>query len=172
MKFPYTERGRQKFGKGHLARGRFELLLTSVMCDESGHTKFPFSYLEHVTLLTLAQARLSPCSEFAQAGSPLLTLMTIFGRLRHRMLNRFNPSRGGPELVSYIRWQKCLPFLKFAVLCVCIPYPSIGDFYPPSLTLTPFRNTPTIVQFQISRQTLRFSMGTGTKDVIFSKYRY
>ena len=27
-----------------------------VLCDESGHTKFPFSYLAHVTLLTLAQS--------------------------------------------------------------------------------------------------------------------
>jgi hypothetical protein len=25
----------------------------------NGHTKFPFSYLDHVTLLTLAQARLA-----------------------------------------------------------------------------------------------------------------
>jgi len=42
------------------------------MCDESGHTKFSFfSYLEHATLLTLAQSLLSI---FAQAGSgsPLL----------------------------------------------------------------------------------------------------
>ena len=33
-----------------------------------------FLDLTYVTLLTLAQARLSPCSEVAQAGSPLLTL--------------------------------------------------------------------------------------------------
>lgn len=39
-----------------------------VMCDEPGHTKFPFSCLAHATLLTLAQAQLSPCSEFAQVG--------------------------------------------------------------------------------------------------------
>jgi len=31
-----------------------------VLCDESGHIKFPFSYFTHVTLLTVAQARLSP----------------------------------------------------------------------------------------------------------------
>ena len=41
-----------------------------VLCDESGHTNFPFSYLAHVTLLTLAQARLSFCSGFAQTCSP------------------------------------------------------------------------------------------------------
>lgn len=34
----------------------------TVVCDESGHTKFPFSSLAHVTLLTLAQAHLSLCS--------------------------------------------------------------------------------------------------------------
>ena len=34
---------------------------TSVVCHESGQTKFPFSYLEQVTLLTLAQVRLSTC---------------------------------------------------------------------------------------------------------------
>ena len=50
----------------------------SVVCDESGQTKFPFSYLKHATLLTLAQAQLSPYSGFAQAGSPLLTSITIF----------------------------------------------------------------------------------------------
>jgi len=47
----------------------------AVSCDESGLIKFPFSYLAHVTLLTPAQVRLSPCSGFAQAGSPLLTLL-------------------------------------------------------------------------------------------------
>ena len=36
-----------------------------VMGYESGLTQFPFSYLDHMTLLTLAQVRLSPCSEFA-----------------------------------------------------------------------------------------------------------
>ena len=43
----------------------------TIMCDESGHTEFPFLYLEHVKLLTPAQVRLNPCSGFAQAGSPL-----------------------------------------------------------------------------------------------------
>jgi len=38
-------------------------LFISVLCDESGHTKFPFSCLAHVTLLTLAlAARLRVCS--------------------------------------------------------------------------------------------------------------
>jgi len=44
----------------------------AVMYNESWHTKFPFSYLAHVTLLTPAQARLSSCSGFAQASSPCL----------------------------------------------------------------------------------------------------
>jgi len=30
----------------------------AVLCDESGHTKFPFLYLAHVTMIALAQARL------------------------------------------------------------------------------------------------------------------
>jgi len=42
-------------------------LCYSVLCDESGHTKFPFSYLAHVTLLTPAQVRLGSGSGFAQA---------------------------------------------------------------------------------------------------------
>jgi len=46
------------------------------MCDESGHTNF-LLYPTHVILLTPAQARLSPCSGFVQAGSPLLTLIAV-----------------------------------------------------------------------------------------------
>jgi len=38
-----------------------------VSCDESGHTKFPFSYRAHVTSPTPAQGRL-------RIGSVLLTL--------------------------------------------------------------------------------------------------
>jgi len=63
-----------------------------VMYDESGYMKFPFSYLKQVTLLTLAQARLSTSSGSTQAGSPLLTLITIFGRLRRSLPNHFNSS--------------------------------------------------------------------------------
>ena len=40
-----------------------------VLYDESGRTEFLFSYLTHVTLLSLAQAWLSPCSGLGQAGS-------------------------------------------------------------------------------------------------------
>ena len=91
-----------------------------------------------MTLLTLAQARLSPCSGFAQAGSPLLTLI-IFSRLRRSMLDCFSSSRGGPELV---------PFLKSAVLTfllhIRITFLSAGDFCLPSLALTPPTNTPTV----------------------------
>jgi len=74
---------------------------SSVVCDESEHTKFPFWYLAHVILLTLAQILLSLCSGFTQVGSPLLTLTTIFGRLNH-----FNSSRGGLELIQYIKMTK------------------------------------------------------------------
>lgn len=40
-----------------------------VLCDESGLTEFPFSYIAHVTLLTPAQVRLRSGSGFAQACS-------------------------------------------------------------------------------------------------------
>jgi len=83
-----------------------------VMCDESGHTKFPFSHLEHVTSLTPARARLSPCSGFAQAHSPLLTLITIFGRLRRSLPNYYNSSRGGPELDPSIKMAKMCPIFE------------------------------------------------------------
>ncbi|KAK1754200.1 hypothetical protein QBC47DRAFT_385929 [Echria macrotheca] len=55
---------------------------TPVTCDESGHTKFPFSYPAHVTLLTPAQGRLRAGSGLAQDCSGLLTLRAISGRLR------------------------------------------------------------------------------------------
>jgi hypothetical protein len=38
------------------------------MCDEFGHTKFPFSYLTYVTLLTPAQAHLS-CQKERGSGA-------------------------------------------------------------------------------------------------------
>ena len=62
-------------------------------------TKFPFSDLAHVTLLTLAQARLSPRLGFSQVCSTLLILVAIFGRLRRSMLSCFNSSRVALELV-------------------------------------------------------------------------
>jgi len=70
----------------------------AVVCDESGHIKFPFSYFVRVTLLTLVQARLSRCSGFAQAGSHL-----HFRQVVAQPVKRFNSSRGGPELVPYIK---------------------------------------------------------------------
>ena len=84
--------------KGVLQRGSSS---SSVVCDESGHTKLPFWYLAHVILLTLAQIQLSLCSGFTQVGSPLLALITIFGWLNH-----FNSSRGGLELIQYIKITK------------------------------------------------------------------
>jgi len=98
--------------------------LLSVLCNESGHTKFPFSYLNHVTLLTLAQARLSFTSGFAHAGSPLPTRITIFGRLRR---NRFN-SKVAWNLSHMYRWPKfalffalTLAFLSLLLLSRRIP---------------------------------------------------
>jgi len=83
-----------------------------VVCDESGHIKFPFSYLAHVTLLTLAQARLSCCSGFAQVGSPLLTLITIFGKLRRSLRTTSTLAKGDPELVPYIKMARMCPIFE------------------------------------------------------------
>jgi hypothetical protein len=52
-----------------------------VVCDESGHTKFPFSYLARVTLLTLFRLGSVPAQDLLRLAhfvSPLLTLITIF----------------------------------------------------------------------------------------------
>jgi hypothetical protein len=43
----------------------------SVSCDESGNTKFPFSYLAHVTLLTPAQGRLTAAQDWLSLAHPL-----------------------------------------------------------------------------------------------------
>jgi len=51
-------------GRGN-AEWNVHMTSVVVVCDESEHTIYPFLYLEQVTLLTLAQARLSPCSGFA-----------------------------------------------------------------------------------------------------------
>jgi len=67
----------------------------SVMWDESKLTKFPFLVLVHVTLLTLAQARLSPCSGWLTAAHPNYR----FQRLGRSVLNCFNSNRVGLELV-------------------------------------------------------------------------
>jgi len=77
--------------------------LYAVSCDEPGLTKFTFSYIAHVTLLTPAQARLRIGSGLAQAYSGLLSLRTISGRLRRSIHNYFNSSRASPELVPYIK---------------------------------------------------------------------
>jgi len=59
-----------------------------------------------------AQGRLRLCSGFAQACSPLLRLSTIFGTLRRSILNCFNSSRVGPELVPYIKMVKISPYFE------------------------------------------------------------
>ena len=42
----------------------------AVLCDESGLTEFPFSYLAHVTLLIPAQVRLRICSSLLRLAQP------------------------------------------------------------------------------------------------------
>jgi len=91
---------------------------TSVLCDESGHPKFPFSYLAQMTLLTLAQARLSLCSGFAQTSSSWLTLITTFDRLRRSMLNYFNPSRAGLVSIPHKKMVKMSPIFENKQSCL------------------------------------------------------
>jgi len=113
--------------------------LSCVMWDESRLTKFPFSYLAHVTLLTPAQARLSPCSGFAQAGSLLLTLITVFSRLRRSTLNYFNSSRVSPELIPYIKnRQNTFHFRKLTVLTFLL------HFHVTHLTLRDIKSASTL----------------------------
>ena len=61
-----------------------------VVCDESGHTKFPFSYLAHLTLphpgSASAQSLLRICSGQLTFAHPLYR----FDKLRHSILNCFN----------------------------------------------------------------------------------
>jgi len=115
----------------------FGQILSLVVCDESGQTKFPFLCLAHVTLLTLAQARLRICSGFAQDCSSLLRPSTIFGAL----LNCFNSNRVGPELVSYIKIAKISPILKIDNLFFTF---SIFSYYLPvaAYTLTGLHARP------------------------------
>jgi len=83
----------------------------SVLCDESGHTEFPFSYLAHVTLLTPAQGRLRIGSGLAQACSPYPKNYFRKAAPQH---NYFNSSRASPELVPYIKRAKTGPRLSKA----------------------------------------------------------
>jgi len=43
----------------------------TVSCDESGDTKFPFSYRAHVTSLTPAQGRLRAAHDWLSLAHPL-----------------------------------------------------------------------------------------------------
>jgi hypothetical protein len=96
-----TRRGPERHQQSYSV-GPLEWLL----CETNlGTRNFLCLYFAHVTLLTQAQGRLSLCSGFAQACSPLFRLSTIFGTLRHSMLNCFNSSRVGLELVSEITRQ-------------------------------------------------------------------
>ena len=53
---------------------RFVAYDSLVVCDESGHTKFPFSYIAHVTLLNpgsgIAQSLLRICSGWLNFAHP------------------------------------------------------------------------------------------------------
>ncbi|KAK0655059.1 hypothetical protein B0T16DRAFT_384025 [Cercophora newfieldiana] len=99
-----------------LVKGRYFVLVTVYAATNSEQTEWKcaslnseifvvrdaagdgitFSYLKHVTLLTLAQARLSPCSGFAQAGSPLPS------RQQRSLPHRFISSRKGPGISPII----------------------------------------------------------------------
>jgi len=78
-----------------LANKRGAALGIFVSCDESGLTKFPFSYCAHVTLLILDQGRLRAGSGLTQSCSPSepflegcaaasTTTSTLAGRAQNR----------------------------------------------------------------------------------------
>jgi len=70
----------------------------------------------------LAQARLSRYSGFAQASSPLLTLVIMFGRLRRSLQIALTLADGAQSWSSIEKWSKCVPFLKQS-LCLYITLP-------------------------------------------------
>ena len=80
-----------------------------------GTAKFPFSYLDPVTMITLAQVRLRICSG-------LLRLRTISGGLRCSIHNYLSSSRVNLELVSGVddysgaATRKMLPSLIFGIM--------------------------------------------------------
>ena len=104
--------------------------------------KFPFFwYLAHMRLLTPAPARLSLCSGFAQAYSPLLKLSTIFGTLHYNILNYFNCNQINLELVlhkirSYLKQTELAPSRS--------PSPQWPHQYHLALKISPNLKRPTL----------------------------
>jgi len=76
-------------------------------------------YLRDVTLLTIAQAWLSRCSGFAQAGLTFAHPNYHF-RQATKPTNRFSSSLGGSELVPYIKIARIYPIFEPICLCVFI----------------------------------------------------
>ena len=107
--FAYASRAMMVFtssSPSHSSRASMTIII-AVVCDESGQIKFPFSYVAHVTRLTLAQARLSRCSGWLTFAYPNYH----FRQAAAQPAKRFNSSRGGPELVPYIKMARMCPIL-------------------------------------------------------------
>ena len=85
---------------------RFPRRLPGVVCDESRHTKFPFSFVEHVTLLTLAQDSL----RLAHLCSPQLSFSAGCGAIQFNSicLRTVSPGRR-PGLTGYHRSDYITP---------------------------------------------------------------
>src|SRR6187551_1728853 len=107
--FAYASRAMMVFtssSPSHSSRALMTIII-AVVCDESGQIKFPFSYVAHVTRLTLAQARLSRCSGWLTFAHPNYH----FRQAAAQPTKRFNSSRRGPELVPSIKMARMYPIL-------------------------------------------------------------
>jgi len=103
------------------------LAVLVVLCDESGHPKFPFPYLAHISdIAHPAQVRLRIGSGFSQACFTLLCMVrTLSGRLRRRIHSYFNSNRASPELVPYMKKKKKLALVPVFRKRMVPPSPSL-----------------------------------------------
>jgi len=82
-----------------------------------------FSYLMHVTLLTLAQARLKSLLRIRSGWLTFTYSNYHFRQPAPQPANCFNSSRGGLELFPYIKMGKMYPIFKQS-LCSRITVPN------------------------------------------------
>jgi len=104
----------------------------------------------------------------------LLTLITIFGRLRRSLPNHFNSRRGGLELVPYIKMAKICPIFEtksyvFVLLtrALEISVLQVSHLHPLQTLLLLFN--PEFIN--ISRQIVIIQYKTRTKNVRFNNLR-
>ena len=113
--------------------------LVSVVCDESGHPEFPFSYLTHVTLLSLAQVRLSRCSVFAHPNYHFRQAVAQPADLSTLTEGAQNWSQNIKKGQNVSHYETSSPALRMLVLLL---YLSAGDLCSLSLVLASPTNPP------------------------------